>query len=462
MQNVLRYVRRLAAIDDARSSEDGALLRRFVETRDEDAFAAILARHGPMVLAVGRRVLHNQQDAEDILQAAFLVFARKAATIRRGDSLRSWLYGIAYRLALRVRAKAIRQRTQENLDAVPAEAMTVSDLQPILDEELERLPEKYRLPILLCCLDGKSRDEAARELGWKEGAVKIRLERGRELLRNNLGRRGIALPLAFATAWLIPQAAHAALPTRLSAATMEAANRLAAGEPIADLVPQSVASLSQGMIQSLAAAQAKFFAMTGGALLSVLALAGYFAWSISVPPKMPPPMALFKIPEAQPAAPPPAIEAPAPQTLVGTLRGMNEARTTIVIRDHEKDVSIPLAPNYLVAIEGDPASLRDIKPGSRVEIEFSAEGFAAALRAEGPIARMRFESLEPDGSAMTFQAGDGGKKRTLPLRPSARLDAVERLRQISVGAEVAVQLTHDRESIVRLVSVPTLRTKTAR
>src|SRR5262245_36290311 len=149
---------------------DRELLRRFSAEQDEAAFAEVVRRHGPMLLRVCRRVLHDGHGAEDVCQAAFLLLARKAPSVRWHDSVAGWLFQTAYRLSLKARATADRRRRHEARarPAPPPDPVAESsarELQAILDEELSRLPDKYRAPILLCCLEGKSRDEAARDLG---------------------------------------------------------------------------------------------------------------------------------------------------------------------------------------------------------------------------------------------------------------------------------------------------------
>lgn len=182
-------------------ASDGHLLHQFAAHGDEAAFAALVERHGPLVLGVCRRVLPHAHDVEDAFQATFMVLVRKAGTLRRPELLGNWLYGVAYRIARKLRASTETRRRHEarNLHPIftqPDTRVEANDLRPVLDEELERLPEKYRLAVVLCYLEGKTNEEAARQLDWPTGTVKGRLARARDLLRNRLVRRGVALSAA--------------------------------------------------------------------------------------------------------------------------------------------------------------------------------------------------------------------------------------------------------------------------
>jgi RNA polymerase sigma factor (sigma-70 family) len=198
LTHVLRYVRQVACCGAAAWSTDGQLLERYIADGSETAFAALVERHGPMVHAVCRRVLGNSHDADDAFQAAFLVLVRKAARIVNRESVGSWLHGVAYRAALKAKAAAIRRRTMEK--QAPAVSATEDmaeavwrELRPILDEEIDRLPEKYRLPFVLCYLEGKTNVAAAQQLSWPLGTVATRLARARERLRKRLSHRGAEL-----------------------------------------------------------------------------------------------------------------------------------------------------------------------------------------------------------------------------------------------------------------------------
>jgi RNA polymerase sigma factor (sigma-70 family) len=256
LSDVLRHIRRIALTAESADMDDGRLLERFIGQRDETAFEALLRRHGPMVLGVCRRLLREPNDIEDAFQATFLVLLRKASSLGKRELVANWLYGVAYRTALKARTQAARMRAHARpLTDVHAEESETEiewkDLRPVLDEEVQRLPAKYRVPVVLCYLEGKTFEEAAHQLGWPAGTVSGRLARARQLLRTRLTRRGLELHGGL-PATALAQAASAALPAQLKIATVRAAVTLTAkGAGTAYVIPASVVTLMEGVLQAM-------------------------------------------------------------------------------------------------------------------------------------------------------------------------------------------------------------------
>jgi RNA polymerase sigma factor (sigma-70 family) len=272
---VLQGIRRLAAAEAAEGQPDGQLLQRFLAGSDEDAFAVLLHRHGPMVWAVAQRVLRHRHNAEDVFQATFLTLARKAASIRKQDSVASWLHGVAYRLARRLQAELLRPCPGQVGSATgapgdPAEQASGKELQAVLDEELAALSDRFRLPLVLCFLEGKTRDEAAAHLGWSLSTFKRRLEKGRQVLAARLRRRGLSLGVALVGAVVVPNAVWASGPPTLFNSACKAAALLAAGKATAEVVSARVWALTEGMVTAMMIAKLKL-AVTVVVAVAVLA-----------------------------------------------------------------------------------------------------------------------------------------------------------------------------------------------
>jgi RNA polymerase sigma factor (sigma-70 family) len=266
---VLRHVRRVAALGAGSDLTDACLLRRFVTDRDEAAFEALIRRHGAMVLAVCRRVLKNQDDADDAFQATFLVLVRKARAIEKQQSLGSWLHGVALRTALKARAGLARRRQCERrvvrLAAVDdGPDATWGELRAVIDDEIERLPEPYRTLVVLCYLEGKSYREAADRLDCSRGTVSTRLTKARTLLRRRLQRRGFAMSVGGLGTMLAGQAAAAAVPLPLRMATIKTVTGLTASAP--------VAALTEGVLKAMLLTRLKILVFV--ALLGAVIVAG--------------------------------------------------------------------------------------------------------------------------------------------------------------------------------------------
>ena len=195
LNKVVEYLRRVASKQDAAGRPDGDLVQRYVGARMTLPSRHWCARHGPMVLGVCRRVLRNHHDAEDAFQATFLVLVRKAATLRAPAMLGNWLYGVAHRTAWHARKAVVKRRAKEAEVVAPAEKPedALADLRPILDDELARLADKYRVLLVLCDLEGRTRKEVSTLLRLPEGTVASRLTRARTMLAKRLAKRGLAL-----------------------------------------------------------------------------------------------------------------------------------------------------------------------------------------------------------------------------------------------------------------------------
>lgn len=258
---------------------DRQLLERFAERRDEAAFAGLVDRHGSMVWGVCCRVLSDPADAGDAFQATFLVLVRRANSVRIDDSLGPWLYGVSIRVARRARAVVIRRRLRERTNAALPEAMArvvepEIEMRLVIDEELERLPQRYRSVLVLCYLEGLTHEGAARQLGCPVGTVRSRLARGRDLLRTRLERRGIAPAASTLASGLVPAIGR---PEPLFATTIQAAVRLAAGQPLAGVVPVGVERLVAGVLRTMALTKFTILAsvlVLGGTLIGLTTFAG--------------------------------------------------------------------------------------------------------------------------------------------------------------------------------------------
>jgi cytochrome c peroxidase len=279
---ILRLIRRVVKDERERQLSDHVLLRQFRDQADEAAFATLLYRHGPMVLGVCRSVLPNEADTEDAFQATFLILARKAASIRKTASVGSWLHGVAHRTALKARAQsAARERNEARAPARPAsrpDDLAWREVQQLLHAELTALAQRYRDPLVACYLQGKTQEEAAAQLGVAVSTLKVRMERGRSLLRARLVRRGLG-PAAVLAAASWPAATSASVPVTLASGTIHAARLFAGGQVAAAVVSAKVAALTEGVLKAMSLTKLKLAIvllvgmalLAGGAGLTMLA-----------------------------------------------------------------------------------------------------------------------------------------------------------------------------------------------
>jgi RNA polymerase sigma factor (sigma-70 family) len=290
---------------------DADLLERYVSRKDEAAFATLVRRLGPMVLGVCRRILRDPHDADDAFQATFLVLVRKAHQVMPRERVGSWLYGVAYRTSLKARAMSIRRRAQHKpLDDLPGpasagQAPAESEWLALLDEAVHRLPDKYRLPVVLCDLQGKTRKQAARELNCPEGTVATRLQQGRARVQKRLARHG--WPASVGVLTLAASEAAATVPAPLVTATLKTAALFSAGK-VTGLVPLKIITLVEGVLRAMVLGKIKKMSLML-TLVGALGIAGLVGGSRSVAgqdaadDKAPPPPAVKAAEPATPAVP---------------------------------------------------------------------------------------------------------------------------------------------------------------
>src|SRR5262245_59077844 len=267
---------------------DEQLLRQFLSRMEESAeaaFATLIERHGPIVHRVCLDVLQDREDARDVAQAVFLVLARKAGSIRKPEALGPWLHGVAFRLARRVRSEEASRRAAERRKGEIMRRQQTPEVAPDPlnydepHEEVDRLPEKYRRPIILCYMQGRTQGEAARELGWPLGTVQVRLHRGRDRLRSRLMRRGVGLTVLAGVSLARSLSATARVPGRgWNEATAAAAVRFASGKGTAGLVAPVVTRLAESALAAMLCGPLKVVA-----LLSIALLLSLGAYSLTIP-----------------------------------------------------------------------------------------------------------------------------------------------------------------------------------
>lgn len=460
MTSVIRHIRRLVRPRDGGDLTDGQLLDRFLGQREEAAFEALVRRHGPMVLGVCRRVLHHTQDAEDAFQATFLVLIRKAACITPRELVGHWLYGVAYRTAMKARTMSARRQARERqVKDMPSrqnhDAQIWSDLQPLLDQELNRLPETYRVPVVLCDLEGKSRKDVARQLRLPEGTVSSRLARGRGMLGRRLAARGVALSAASLAVLLSPKTASASVPASLLVSTLEAATLFAAGKTAAaGLVSAKVVALTEGVLKAMLLTKLKI--ATG--LLLAVGILGTGAGLVT-----------HKALAEKPAK---AAKGEAGPTVSGHVIAVDTGKNRITIAskgadkskvengyDLAKDVKVLLI-DGLVKNQQTEGKLADLTEGTGVSLQLSADKKAVVrIDVRGPSLQASVKAVDPNQNTITVVTKDketgGAGERTFSLAKEARItmddglskdknkDAAKtgKLTDLTEGTRVDVQLS---------------------
>jgi RNA polymerase sigma factor (sigma-70 family) len=393
-------------------ASDRELVERFVRDRSEGAFADLMTRHGPMVLAVCRRHLRDPHAADDAFQAAFIVLARRAAAVRWHHSIGGWLFGVATRVARKAASRAARRGTRERALSAdtpepavppPADASDLTGLQHALDDELRTLPEALRAPVVLCHLEGLSQDEVARHLGITDGQLRGRLYRARERLRERLLRRGFTLSavlLALAVGGPTP-----AVPPGLAAGTL----RLVVGP---DQIPTAVRHLALGVIRDMTATlkAAAALALFGALGLAAAGFAVLSARADGPQPCAHPPAAAGARTDtpAPPAAPggPPGGQADDGEVRFREsypLAEVDAVKNVLTLWSvangvYERD---PLGPKTVVRFAGRVIKTADLKPGMQVELVYRHPAEPTEVLAAWPHQIFPLTAIDPAKRAIT-------------------------------------------------------------
>jgi RNA polymerase sigma factor (sigma-70 family) len=354
---LVRHLRRTLEAGGAGEATDADLLQRWAARRDEAAFEVLLWRHGPTVLGVCRRLLRQPGDVEDAFQATFLALVRKAGSIRKGQAVASWLYKVAYRIALRLRERA-EQAVAVGAD-VPApderDDLLWRDLRPVLDAEIDRLPERYRAAFVLCHLEGKTNEAAARELGCPVGTILSRLSWARERLRRRLTRRGVTLSAGVLALVLARHAAAATVPNGLTGIALQTALLDATGRAAAGAISARVAGLTEGVLKTMLLAKIRTTAAIALALSALIA--GGIVAMTTLEAKETPNAPAKLTPRTPAPVPKDSMEVPSPRDGVLLVIGTE-------IKPGE---NVPAGEVVTIKVGGEPKKYRRLKVGDKVE-----------------------------------------------------------------------------------------------
>lgn len=483
MHDAVRHLRRMALHQKAGSLSDALLLEGFIARRDEAAFEALVQRHGPMVLGVCRRLLRHEHDAEDAFQATFILLVRKAATLDRRELLGNWLYGVAYRTALEARSLSARRHARETpTGTLPEreahEQEDWSQLRPILDEELNRLPVKYRIAVVLCDLEGKTRKEAARQLQLPEGTLNGRLTTAHRLLAQRLGRRGVTLSVA--AMFISLRAARAVLPPGLMPTTIVAVRSFAAGN--AAMTPL-IAALTEGLVKSMLVSRLKMTAallMILGLLLVGTSNVLQRAQADTKPDKKTDkpdkkPDTTDKKPDKKPNPTDKKVDKkPGAPTISGTATEVDNKKGIIAISVQKegkgketeektfilsKDVKVTLMDILTKEKPLPMGAIGDVTIGTPVSLQLTEDKkTVVAISARGPGMHGGIKEVDAEKGTITitYKDGSGAAEKTLTVEKGARIllsDGLKKdeapkeakLSDLKAGTQVHIQLTVDRK-----------------
>jgi RNA polymerase sigma factor (sigma-70 family) len=428
LNRVIRTLRGAALPGDEPGASDGQLLETYIRHRQETAFAVLVHRHGPMVWGVCRRILANHQDAEDAFQATFLVLVRKAASVVPRDMIANWLYGVAHQTALKARATAaVRGSREKQVTAMPEpanEQQLQEDLRILLDQELSRLPDKYRTVLVLCDLEGNTRKEASQRLRLPEGTVATRLATARTMLAKRLGRSGLAVSGGALATMLAQQVASAGVPASVALTTIQAATLFAAGQAAAGSI--HAVALAEGVLKTMLLTKLK----SASAVLLAIAVLASSAAAIT--------QSVSKGPGAQERRQPQEKAAPAekaaqnnepikpakqqikeaepvPDHVSGVVKAVSVQQRSLVVSHRDGDATFDVAKDADINIDGKPGDFAAVPVGASVHLrKFVDARTTRSILAEGRWFWGMIKSVDAPNNTIIFsdKAQEGAAGRT--------------------------------------------------
>jgi RNA polymerase sigma factor (sigma-70 family) len=452
------FVQRICRNNLWNDETDGHLLHGFLTQKEDRAFEALVRRHGPMVLGVCRRVLGHAHDAEDAFQATFLVLVRKAHSLAGRHTIGNWLYGVAFHTALKARAAKAKRRERESqvrtMIHIESPRDEDADWQRLLDQELSRLPNRNREPVVLCDLEGKTRREAARLLNLPDGTLSGRLTTARRLLARRLARRGVALSGGALAATLAQSMSSACVPSPLIVSTVKAATMIASGQMAAGVISANVYNLTEGVMSAMIIAKFKFAA----ALVIALGLAAGGSYLVAGAT----PQAAGEAPqERQRGKREPAKDA---NSVSGALQSVDTDKNTVTINIFSRaegestNKTYPVSKDAKITRDGKEAKLADLKNVGRVAIKLSEDQSTAvsittvARTATGEF----FDAGKKTITIVIDTARQGKKKSTFTLTSDTKVTIAgkaAKLADLKEGTTVVLTFSADEANVVQ-VNVP--------
>ncbi len=473
LNGVIQHLRRLAEPKHTGFLTDAQLLERFATHRDQAAFEVLVWRHGGMVLGLCRRMLGHRQDAEDAFQATFFALIRRAHAIRKRESVAGWLHQVAYRAALGIKAQKIRHSVCDHAEPCSVETgaeTSRSDWQPALDEEIGRLPEKYRVPVVLCHLQGKTLRETARELGHPLATVGTRLARARQRLRGRLIRRGVTLTTGALGLVLAQTHASAAVPAGLVHSTTNIAAAVTVGNGMASgLVSASVAALTKGVLRTMYLNNLRW-ALSAGLLLGLVS-AGIM--HLRSPAAADPPANAEAARVGLLDAAKDKVERG--PTVRGTLKSVDPTKLTLTVlvmvdqtkkKVEEKTFEVAKDAKVLLPTPSGnkdnvpTGRLTDLSEGVSVDLQLAVDKkTVTSITARGPTVQGSVQSVDPAKNTITIAVKEatGPVDSTFALTKEAKVllndglskedkDREAKLADLAKGTRVALQLSVDRKA----------------